>query len=64
MTIQKKNYEGTERVLKIERFFNDSGDIAFETIIKSIIKEKVEDIIYPSYHDEQPKKASSDEGVA
>ncbi|WP_134161215.1 hypothetical protein [Alicyclobacillus sacchari] len=64
MTIRKRDHKGKERDLKIERYFNDTSDILFESILNSIIQERVEDIIEPSYHDEQPKKASSDEGVA
>lgn len=64
MTIQKDFHNGKNGALRVERYFSDTGDISFETILKSIINEKVEDIIYPSYHDEQPNKASSSEGVA
>lgn len=62
VTIYEKEMYATGRALRIERHFNDTNGLSFEIILKSMIKERVENIINSSYHDEQSKLTSSEEG--
>lgn len=51
-------------VPNVERHFGDSTALSFEKIVESLIKEKVDQYVNSSYHDEQVNVATSIEGVA
>lgn len=52
-----------EELPKVERYYNNSGSVSFEDILRSFVKEEVECFVRPSYHDQQVNVATSNEEV-
>jgi len=55
--------EGTDDLI-VERYFNESGALSFEELLRSYVQQYVEPTVQQSYHDDQVNVATSDEGVA
>lgn len=65
MNVEQKANETLETGKpKIERYFNEDGNISFEDIIRSLVQEVIELTIRPSYHVEQVNVATHNKGVA